>query len=272
MEGCYSIADHKIRVAGGALRRLLLGFEFVEANEQGDSTPPVCSVHHAESYCQHGVESFTAPHPVSHVMGLSRWPAAVLQADAAFENLTVRADNDDGLSELMLTGIYSRLISYKTVLVHAALVEVPEVGGILFIGRSGVGKTTQARLWSLYGNATIINGDKVFLGTRSDFPGQIMAYGSPWKGNSPYRVNRRVPLAAVVSLVRLNETFVRRLSPVESLAAWMPAVFMPGWDLRLTETVMETLDGMIPAVPVFEMSCHPDATAVDMLSRALAEL
>lgn len=256
------------------MRRLLLGFEYVEAKTEGTapSPLPICTVHLAEENCQHGVERLTAAHPVAHVLGLTRCPSAVLQADDRFENITVRAADDDGLSEAMLTGVYSRLAYHKTVFAHAALVDVPGIGGILFIGRSRVGKTTQAQLWMLARQGEIINGDKVFLGLRPDCPGQVLAYGSPWRGNSPYCINRRVPLRAVISLVRREEKFIRLLSPVEALGVYMPAVFMPNWDIRLTEMVLETMDEMFPLVPFFEMSCAPDFSAVEMAERALATL
>lgn len=260
------------------MRRLLLGFEHVEAMPSSGTEnvchdgEEICTVYGTKGLSQHGVECLTASHPVHHVLGLTRCPSAVLQADADFRHLTVRAEDDEGLSESMLIGIYSRLIHYKTVFFHAALVDAPDLGGVMFIGRSGVGKTTQARLWHRRMGADIINGDKVFLGLRPEFPGQVMAYGSPWRGSSEYCINRRVPLRGIVSLVRRDEQYIRPLSPVEALGAYMPAVYMPGWDIGLTEMVMETLDEMLPPVPIFEMSCDISSAAVRMAAEALSAL
>ncbi len=215
---------------------------------------------------QHDVERVAAEHAVGHVLTLGRAPGALLAAKDDFSEVTVRAEEEGHLEELMLVGVYSRLAQYRTVLVHASLVDIPEVGGLLFVGASGVGKTTQAVLWALHRRAQIINGDKVFLGLREDAPGKVMAYGSPWKGSSPFSVNRRVPLRAIVALERRQESYIRRLSDMEVLMSYVPRVFMPGWDPRLTEQVMGTLDEMLPLVPVYEMSCRPDVSAVDMVA------
>ncbi len=211
-----------------------------------------------------------ALHPVSHILTLAQKAGAVLLANDDFSEVTVRSDKEDLLEELVLIGVYSRLAQFQTVLVHASLVEIPEVGGLIFVGSSGVGKTTQAMLWATLRGAMIINGDKVFLGLREDMPGEVWAYGSPWKGNSPYRENRRVPLRGIVALVRREDKYIRRLSELEVLSAYVPRVFMPGWDPRLTERVMDTLDAMLPMVPVFEMSCNIDEVAVCMVEEALS--
>ena len=53
------------------------------------------------------------------------------------------------------------------------------------------------------------------------------------------------------------------------MTAYIPRIYMPGWDDRLTEMAMDTLNDMLPLVPVYEMSCHPDASAVEMVERAV---
>lgn len=274
MTQSFLIADQLIRVTDEGLPRLLAGFE---CQTEGTTAPelqsqePICSVYHTFGEFTHGVESMTPSHPVAHVLGLARDREGVLMADDRFENLTLRCPRLEGLFELMLTGVVSRLAYYRTVFVHGALIDVPNVGGVLFVGRSGVGKTTQAELWEKLEGAEILNGDKVFLSLRPECPDVVMAYGNPWKGNSPYRVNRRVPVRAVVDLVREDEKYIRPLCGMEALSSLMTAVFMPAWDDRLTGLVMETLDGMFEKLPVYRMSCEPDRSGVDMVARVALE-
>jgi hypothetical protein len=211
----------------------------------------------------------TPDHPVSHVLGLTHDTGAVVMADDLFETITVRAHGAEGKREAMLLGIYSRLAYFRTLFMHGALIDVPDYGGIMFIGHSGVGKTTQAVLWNMLRGADIINGDKVFLGLRQEFPGEIMAYGSPWMGSSLYCLNRRVPLRAIVHLTRSNEKGIRFLSELESLSLFMKATFLPSWDVRLTEQVMDSMNDMLPLVPIYDMSCEPNETAVSMVEKAL---
>jgi hypothetical protein len=76
-------------------------------------------------------------------------------------------------------------------------------------------------------------------------------------------------LKAIVTLKRSPRKYVRPLDELEATFAYTPRVFMPTWDVALTEKVMETLGEMMPMVPVYEMSCNPDESAVIMLEQVL---
>ena len=251
---------------------LLAGFE-CNSERTSASDPcgqePICSVGIASIPPLHGVEQLDADFPIRHVLSLTRFRDAVLLADDRFEHAVLRASHDEGLSDLMLLAVYSRLAYCQTIFVHGALVQDPELGGLLFVGRSGVGKSTLAEIWKILRRAEVINGDKVFLSVKPESPDTIFAYGSPWAGSSPYRVNRRVPLRAIVYLERAEENRLCRLNDMEALVTYIPSVYMPNWDIRLTEKVMDTLDLMMPRVPVYRMSCGMDASGVSMLINEL---
>lgn len=261
------IADQIVKIAGGQLDRLL--FDFSVPEEAVDPARVACTVYVAEDTHMHGVHALGFSHDVSRVFLYDLDPFGCLAADRDYKNLTVFNYREKKLVETLLAGIYSALIPTKTLFAHGALIDIPGFGGVMFIGDSGVGKTTQAVLWEQHRGAEIINGDKVYLGLREDVPGQVVAYGSPWKGSSPYCVNKRVPLRAIVSLYRSETSAVRRLNELECMQVYLPRIFMPGWDDALTGKVMETFDEMMPLVPVYKMSCAPNETAVMMLEREL---
>lgn len=268
----FRITDYIVQVADDALARLLLGFECETESKSASGVAaqePICSIFRSQGVTLHGVESLTPAHPVSHVLGMTRDVGAVIMADDLFERITVRARGPEGKREAMLLGIYSRLAYFRTLFMHGALIHIPDYGGVMFIGPSGVGKTTQAVLWNRLRGADIINGDKVFLGLREDRPGELLAYGSPWTGSSPYCINRRVPLRAIIHLTRSPEKGIRRLSELEGLSVFATATFLPSWDARLTERVMDSMNDMLPLAPIYDMSCEPDESAVDMVAQAL---
>jgi hypothetical protein len=270
MDAYCLIADQIVRIADGCCDRLLFDF-LVNFEKDPPASAVACTVYAPESTHIHGVHAVQPAHPVSKIFTFDLDPFGYLAADEDYSHITVFNRKAERLTETMLTGVYSALISRRTLFAHGALIDVPDLGGIMFIGNAGVGKTTQAVLWNRYRGAEIINGDKVFLGLRDDAPGQVLAYGSPWRGSSPYCVNKRVPLRAIVSLVRRPTPYVRRLHELEIMGVYMPRIFLPGWDDQLTETVMETMDAMLPLVPVFEMSCTPDESAVILLERFLSD-
>ena len=268
----FLIVDHAVEVEDDVLSALLTGFE-CDSERTSASDPcdqePICSVGIASIPPLHGVEQLDTDFSPSHVLTLTRYPSAVLVADDAFTRVTLRSSRNEGLADLLLLAVCSRLAYYRTIFVHGALIDDPVLGGILFVGRSGVGKSTQAEIWKITRGAEVINGDKVFLSVKEDDPKEIYAYGSPWTGSSPYRVNRRVPLRAIVYLERGEVNQLRRLYEPEALFTYMPSVFMPNWDTRLTEQVMDTLDMMMPRVPIYRMTCGMDPWGVETLAREL---
>lgn len=163
---------------------------------------------------------------------------------------------------LPLAAICSRFSYFSTVLLHASFVDY-DGSGIVFVGPSGIGKTTQAELWQKHLGADIVNGDKAFLRCLDD---EVRAYGLPWKGSSSYCLNRDVPVRGIVVLRQAKENHIRRLDGLETMELFMPHVFLPHWDQRCVEQALDTVDRLLCRVPVWLLECRPNRDAV-MLTR-----
>ena len=79
---------------------------------------------------------------------------------------------------------------------HAALVE-KDGYGVVFLGPSGMGKSTQAKLWVEHQGADFIIGDRPGL-RRID--GQWIGFGMPWDGKDGIKQQKQVPIRALISL------------------------------------------------------------------------
>jgi hypothetical protein len=268
MAEMFRIAGQNIRIAGGSFCRLLSGFE---APAERKDDPDVCRVTLTEGYTQFDISSVTPDHPVAHVFGIHSCLGHFMVSDEDYSNSTglVIHPRDEGVLELILAALYSHMAERaRTVFVHASLIEMPGRGGVMFVGRSGIGKTTQARLWEKFRGAEIINGDKVFL-TLDDDGNGVTAHGSPWCGSSPYKLNRTTSLRGIVVLDQAPENSIRQLSEPEIMTQYVSHIFLPMWDAHLTDCVMEAIGGMMPLVPVFRLSCRPDEEAVDLTYRSV---
>jgi hypothetical protein len=71
--------------------------------------------------------------------------------------------------------LYHQTLREEALLIHASGVLDVQTGR-LFTGRSGVGKSTMARLWAEHGNARIINDDRLYLRKVND---QWVMYNTP---------------------------------------------------------------------------------------------
>ncbi len=221
--------------------------------------PPLCRIRKGRSATLHGVASVAVTHPIVHIL---RAGEGMLLGDRDCTRMTLCGDAPP--EGLLLAGLSARLSLVRTVLLHGALVDIPTVGGVLFIGASGVGKSTQAELWQDGRQGRILNGDRVFLRMHNG-SSRAEGYGSPWAGSSPYRVNGSVGLSLVVELGRAKSASVRRLSAEAAETALFCRALIPSWDAAMsgmTVAAAETLSSIAASVPTVALAVpngHPEA-------------
>ena len=164
-------------------------------------------------------------------------------------------------------GFEAVLVHEGRLCLHASCVET-HLGGILFSGVSGIGKSTQADLWCKYRNATQINGDRPILSRTQD---GWLAWGSPYAGSSHYHINRSCPVTAIVMLKQAATCSLRKLSVPEAFRAVWAGLPLHSWNRKLMETASDLTLELISTVPVYEFSCTPDEQAVDYLEQELGK-
>lgn len=192
----------------------------------------------------------------------------VIFTDDKWEHCQFILNGDiDTRNEIILHILYTHLVQKHFIQVHSSLISYGK-HGIMFLGPSGIGKTTQAELWNKYMGAQIINGDLVFVQqTKQEFLG----WGSPWHGSSPYCENTCIPLKAMVILKQAKENTLRRITGFEMISEVAKSIFYPMWLENGTELCLETLDALLKQVPVYELSCKPDEDSVRLLYNELVD-
>ena len=162
-------------------------------------------------------------------------------------------------------GFESLLIRSHRLCLHAACVDTP-LGGILFSGPSGIGKSTQAALWQSFRSAKQINGDRPILEKRAE---GWKAWGSPYAGSSHCHVNESCDVKAIVMLKQAAACDLRRLPLPRAFRAVWSGLTMNSWDEAAVTEASTLAMELIEAVPVYEFACTPDEQAVAYLEAAL---
>lgn len=249
-----------IRLADLDVRWDLKESDFVSDFLAEDEAKPVISIFdNVEMGECHGLQYPQTPS--AHVLKRSLTTVETLCADKDWTQANIYCENyNDTHFTLPLAAICSRFAAFDTLLLHGSFVEY-EGNGIIFTGYSGIGKTTQAKLWEKYLDADIINGDKVFMRVLN---GEIFAYGLPWKGSSPYSLNKKAPLKAVIVLRKSKENKIRQLNLSECMEYFMPHLFLPHWDNNCLYSALDTFDSILEKVPVWLLECRPDEDAVKL--------
>ena len=147
----------------------------------------------------------------------------------------------------------------STVLFHAATVSHEEQG-YMFLGKSGTGKSTHARLWMKYIEGTaLVNDDNPVV--RTDADRQATVYGSPWSGKTPCYRNVSYPLAGIVLLSQAPYNKIHRLGGLQAYAALVPSISGKRWDAHIANGLHETENALATNIPTWHLECLPDEEA-----------
>ena len=205
----------------------------------------------------HGIQYCTTPS--EKILRLENGEFAC--ADKEWTEVTSYYPTSSGMYALPLAAICSRFSFYNAFLIHASCVSI-NGEGIVFVGNSGIGKTTQAELWQKYLGAEIINGDKAFI---REINGDFYGCGLPWKGSSEYCLNKKTKLDAIVILRQSQENKLIRLNIMQATECLMPHLFMPHWDEKCLDNTLGIIDRLLEKVPVMLLECRPDEDAVKLV-------
>jgi hypothetical protein len=138
--------------------------------------------------------------------------------------------------------------------------------GHLFVGQSGAGKSTTARLW---GDAAreIVSDDRVII--RED-EGQLWMYGTPWHGEAELSSPARAPLRAVYLLTQAKENELRDLHPATAVARLFGCSFPQFHNAASIGFTMSMLERIVSRVPVREFRFTLDRAALELILGAAA--
>jgi hypothetical protein len=149
------------------------------------------------------------------------------------------------------------LAERRALLVHACGVAW-QGQGYLFVGSSGAGKSTTARLWDAAG-ATILNDDRIVLEATQD---GICIHPTPWFGEHPGVGGGPLPLAGLYLLRKGSQVAFEPVRPAGAAALVLAKSFPPVWDPERMRLTLETLEVVCRRAPCGWLAVPPDQRAV----------
>jgi len=160
------------------------------------------------------------------------------------------------------------IVFAKGLSIHASLVE-KDGYGVLFVGPSGMGKSTQANLWEKYQGARTINGDSPMIYEKD---GEWFAAGVPWDGKDLIYIQRNVPIKAVIVLEQAKENEINKMSVTQAMSVLLQQVMHPIWDDKAMDMVAGLAFECASKVPFYYLKNLPNEDATILTCKTINEL
>lgn len=187
---------------------------------------------------------------------------SVMVCTKDYKNMTLYMANDYfPLSSLIRVACESGITRMSGVPLHASLIE-KEGQGIVFLGPSGMGKSTQAKLWKQYENADFICGDRPTLCKRD---GIWYGCGMPWDGKDGLYRQKMVPIRALISLEQAKDNKLMRLSNMASMKVLLNQVMMPMWDEVAMDDTSDLMWQLANDIEFYHLKNRADKEAVALV-------
>jgi hypothetical protein len=173
------------------------------------------------------------------------------------------------LDELL---IMHRLTQECAIELHGVGIVGPDGASNLFVGHSGAGKSTTARLWTSLHKVEILSDDRIIVRESpvrelqpGDDPRQIFIYGTPWHGEGCFALPQRAPLQRIFVLEHGQGNVITRLTRSQMVAELFARAFVPFHRHEYVESALSFLEQLADSVPCYRYSFEPDQRAVDKI-------
>ena len=168
------------------------------------------------------------------------------------------------LDELVITNLLAKGSGAE---IHACGVIDPLNNGHLFVGQSGAGKTTMARLWQKAEGVEILSDDRIIL-RRID--GTLWMYGTPWHGEAKLASPNRTPLKQIYFLEKglVNELIL--LSSLDAMGRLFASSFIPFYFSSAVEFTLGFFQEITKGIPCYKLKFIPDEKVVEFILRQSA--
>jgi len=186
----------------------------------------------------------------------------VLLSRAAFAEQVAVFPLEYPLDELVMM---HRLALGEGVEVHALGLADQDGSGYLFLGHSGAGKSTTARLWMNQPGVTFLSDDRIIIRKHNE---RFWMYGTPWHGDAGVASPDCAPLSAIFLLEQAPVNEVSPLPGGKAAAELFARAFVPHYLQDGIQFTLGFLDQLTRSVPCSMLRFTPTPGAVEAVRYA----
>jgi len=163
------------------------------------------------------------------------------------------------LDELLILNL---LAQGRGVEVHACGIVDVTGEGYLFVGPSGAGKTTLARLWEQQRGVAVLSDDRIILRREGK---EIWMFGTPWHGEAKLSASAKAPLKAIYFIRHGRKNSLKSKSGKDAAAGLFSCSFPPFYSPEGLGFTLDFYAGMACSVACSELSVVPNRKVIDFI-------
>ena len=158
-----------------------------------------------------------------------------------------------------------RLALGEGIELHALGLADEDGSGYLFLGHSGAGKSTTARLWLSQPGVRLLSDDRIIL---REHDGEFWMYGTPWHGDAGIASPGRARLSRIFVLEQAPVDQLVPLGQSQAAAELFARTFVPFYLKSGIQFSLGFLDQVTRSVPCSTFRFTPTASAVEAIRHA----
>ncbi len=147
--------------------------------------------------------------------------------------------------------------------IHGCGVVDAQGKGHLFVGQSGAGKSTMARLWERQKGVQILSDDRIVLRKADQ---KLWMYGTPWHGEAGFSSRARAPLTRIYFLRQAKENKLLPQRPAQAVGQLFTCSFPPFYNPEALDFTLGFFEEIVQAVPCFELRFLQDEKVIELLT------
>jgi hypothetical protein len=163
------------------------------------------------------------------------------------------------LDELLVT---NWLALGRGVEVHGCGLMDGETGGQLFLGHSGAGKSTTARLWKSLREVHVLSDDRIILRREAS---EVWMHGTPWHGDAGFASPGKARIQRIFVIEHGESNEIRQLSKSGAVAELFARCFVPFHGSEPLSTAIDFLSEIADSIPCYLFRFRPEAGAMETI-------
>jgi len=138
--------------------------------------------------------------------------------------------------------------------------------GVIFVGESGAGKTTMAKIWSQESNVEVLSDDRTLVCKKDD---HFVMYGTPWHGEGKFGSPGSAKLDQIFFIKHSKENSILKSNNAHSVTQFLKCSFPPFWDVAGMEYSMDVFSDLAAAAPCRMLSFKPDSSIIGFVDNLI---